>query len=722
MTNSWLWTLIDAGVRSLVMAAGVACGLRLLRVTNVIARKAAWTLVLCCSIVMPALVPWAESRAWQPIPIVVPMRTLLQRLAIQRVAIQRLAMRNSAAAPDPAAPARHIFPARAEILPIEQDRHALTDSRAHVGVLPGDRSEAPSMLPHAGSAAQGQSRIDASISNLSWAETAFLVYASVALVLIIRVALGWFATIQLWRRARPVLENASCTNAVIRCSRDVSSPVTVGSGVLLPEDYKSWDLEKLRIVIAHESSHVRQGDFYLQLCASIHAAVFWFSPLGWWLKHTLSDLSEAISDRSAVREAANHASYAQVLLEFAALPHATQIGVAMARTGRLSNRIERLLDESSFRRAFAGGRGRIVVAVLLTPLALFAATSLIRVQAASQEPAPPAAPAMPAPPANAGPAAPPLPSAPGMPAVPDLAPAAPVLPQPPSAPNSMDVMPPLPPSEPSAVGPAQGVRIIGDSSIGSGDSYSYSRSQSEANSSDRRSSSAIGSTNTYHGNRYYYSDNDGESYALISGSDRKHVSFSGDWSDGRREQLEKARSVARGDFLWFTRDDKAYVVDDPAIVAGLLALYKPMEDLGRQQEELGEQQEELGRQQEKLGDQMEQASVPTPDISREMAALNAAIAEINAKQGKTVTQDQIAGLQEKLSDLQSRLGDLQGEVGRKQGELGSQQGELGARQGELGAQQGRLGEQQGRIAREADRKIKSVIDESLKNGKARPVE
>lgn len=390
----------------------------------------------------------------------------------------------------------------------------------------------------------------------------------------------------------------------------------------------------------------------------------------------------------------------------------------MARTARLSDRIERLLDESSFRRAFAGGRGRIVAAALLAPLALFAATSLIRVQAASQEPAPPAVPAIPAPPSAAGPAAPALPSGPGVPALPDQAPAAPAAPQPPTAPDG-NIAAPLPPSEPGGVPPAQGVRIVGNSSIGLGDSYAYAHSQYDTAARNQSDSRTTASTYSYHGDQYYYSDDDGESYALVSGKDKDHVSFSGDYHSG---EMDRARKVAHGDFLWFTHDGKEYVVDDPAIVSGLLALYKPMEDLGRQQEELGKQQEELGRRQEKLGEQMSEASVPSPDISKEMSALNAAMAELNAKQGKTVNQDQLAGLQEKLAELQAKLGDLQGEVGQKQGELGEQQGELGAKQGKLGEEQGRLGEQQGRIAREADRKIKSVIDESLKNGKARPVE
>ena len=67
----------------------------------------------------------------------------------------------------------------------------------------------------------------------------------------------------------------------------------------------------------------------------------------------------------------------------------------MARPGSLSRRIERLLNDNAFRQCFAGGR-RALVAVALVPLALFASTALVRVQAAadtqSPSPAPVAAP------------------------------------------------------------------------------------------------------------------------------------------------------------------------------------------------------------------------------------------------------------------------------------------------------------------------------------------
>ena len=152
-----------------------------------------------------------------------------------------------------------------------------------------------------------------------------------------------------------------------------------------------WDEEKLRIVLAHERSHIRQGDFYLQLAAAFYAALFWFSPLGWWLKRKLYELGEAISDRAGLEQAASRSSYAQILLEFAALPRPTLTGVAMARTSHLSQRIERLLNESSFRHSFAAAGRRALLAVLLVPVALFAATALVRVEASVETASKPAA-------------------------------------------------------------------------------------------------------------------------------------------------------------------------------------------------------------------------------------------------------------------------------------------------------------------------------------------
>jgi beta-lactamase regulating signal transducer with metallopeptidase domain len=219
--------------------------------------------------------------------------------------------------------------------------------------------------------------------TLSSIVLALSLYCGIAALFVFRIALGLFTTIRLWRTATPIPVHELPHDAVslrVRASSEVASPVTIGSGILFPPDYTTWDSDKLRIVLAHECSHVCQGDFHLQLLASLYAALVWPSPLGWWLKHELAELAEAISDRAAMEEAASRSAYAQILLEFAAEPRRISIGVAMARAGSLSRRIERLLNENSFRQCFAGGRRALVVAALM-PLALFVSTMLVRVQA-----------------------------------------------------------------------------------------------------------------------------------------------------------------------------------------------------------------------------------------------------------------------------------------------------------------------------------------------------
>ena len=140
----------------------------------------------------------------------------------------------------------------------------------------------------------------------------------------------------------------------------------------------------------------------------------------------------------------------------------------MARSGSLSRRIERLLNDVSFRQAFAGSRSALA-AVLVVPVALFAATALVRVQAAGQQAPEPPAPA--AAPTGAAPTAPPAvaPAAPESgvsepePISSELAPAAPAevppspaqtgspesVPVPPATPGVLTITPAAPPAGPA---------------------------------------------------------------------------------------------------------------------------------------------------------------------------------------------------------------------------------------------------------------------------------
>ena len=57
------------------------------------------------------------------------------------------------------------------------------------------------------------------------------------------------------------------------------------------------------------------------------------------------------------------------------------------------------------------------------------------------------------------------------------------------------------------------------------------------------------------GQSYSYSYNDRESWALVTdGSDK--VSFSGDWHDSTRQDIDRVRKLTNGKFLWFDHDGK----------------------------------------------------------------------------------------------------------------------------------------------------------------------
>ncbi len=706
--------MIEAALRALIFAIAVGASLRLLRVSNVPVRKAAWSVVLIASLAMPFLMRWPAVAGWAGrFGWAVPIR--VKHLAARQTQVKAAPVVLLTSDEAPIA-----LPANAAVTPTPTAISAVPDN-------------APVTVPVASTDVPRHTRFQ-------WPPAGRLIamiYLAVSGALLLRLLWGLGAALRLWMTA-DLVSPLVAPEPHVRSSYRIPSPVTIGSGIVLPASYTEWDMKKLKTVLAHERSHVRQFDFYLQLLAGLYTALFWFSPLGWWLRRTLISLGEAIGDRAGIDAAASRSGYAEILLEFAAMPRQTLPGVAMARPGNLAHRIERLLNEHLFRSAFAEGRRRAVVSLLLIPVALFAATALIRVPNAAAQTAPPAPSSAPAP---ARAAAPDDQSAPA--------------PAPPPAQNTVELAPAPIPGAPNPVGapPAQGPATAPPAGVGpatpvlaNGDALKVDDSDDALVSDDDQ---------TVNGFSFHFSD-DGESYAIVE-STGSNITFSGDWGSSRKAELDAARKVAKGPFLWFTHNGKSYIVDDPAIVAKIRAMYKPMEGLGRQQEQLGKQQEALGQQQEELAREQEQAgAVKLPDLSKEMAEVDAAVARAKAEQNKwdtkeladveaklkseqdqTLTPEKVSELQAKLAaaqaewssermdemqaklgELQARLGELQGAAGERQGEFGEKMGKLGAEQGALGAQQGKLGAEQGRLAREADRQVRSIIDECLRNGKA----
>ena len=227
-----------------------------------------------------------------------------------------------------------------------------------------------------------------------WHTLILPLYALLAAAMFLRLGVGLFLTWRLRRAAYPVSESWTA-GADVRVSESLHAPVTVGTTILIPADYATWSDEQRRAVLTHERAHAARGDFHFQILASVYRALFWFSPLAWWLHDRLADLAEVVSDAEAASALQQRTSYAAILLDFAAKPRrAGLIAVGMARRETVRRRIERILGETVLparisRRVQAG------IAAAVVPLVLGAAVSLAQAPV-TQVPLPPPAPQAPA--------------------------------------------------------------------------------------------------------------------------------------------------------------------------------------------------------------------------------------------------------------------------------------------------------------------------------------
>ncbi|CAL77497.1 hypothetical protein BRADO3726 [Bradyrhizobium sp. ORS 278] len=245
---------------------------------------------------------------------------------------------------------------------------------ASSGWLPDEGARAPATIPLAPIAedipmAQPEPVPATRAAELAAAAT--LAYAGVAGLMLLRLAMGLALSWRLVRRARPLAGGA----LKLRLSDAITSPVTIGSTVLVPPDWLSWDARKQRAVLAHEASHIASRDFHVLTLAAVNRAIFWFSPFAWWHHRRLADLAEMISDVSAIAALDDRVSYAEILLDIVQAPRGRLAALEMARPSTVMARIERILSDAAALPALAPRR-RIALAVLLMPFAVLSGLAI----------------------------------------------------------------------------------------------------------------------------------------------------------------------------------------------------------------------------------------------------------------------------------------------------------------------------------------------------------
>jgi len=684
---SLLTQVANPAARALALAVGAGLGLAAFRVRAASLQLFTWTVVLYAALAMPLL-------GWMLPSVSVPTPALFQ-LASARPVPGVVPNIQSSAPNSMTSVAGASLAGDAGIKKTSSETtHQISPSSLTI--------QNPRTAPPLVAAASPSHLWSARLTPVRWGKIATGIYLSVVVFLLVRFVVGIVFSRRLLQASQPIrdprvtlkLSSRACASGLaalpqIAESEFISVPVTIGafrSTVLLPNGWPEWDDAKLDAVIAHEVSHVARRDALTQRLSFLHRAIFWFSPLAWWLDRHVANLAEQASDEAALSGGADRGDYARTLLGFfealqAAPGRVWWQGVSMAQAGQAERRLERIL---AWRGAVTVGlKKSIAVAIVALAIPLVYLAASVRPAQDSQErehtqaqtaapaqnvtPAVPAtAPAEKATPATAADAED------GPPVAPIVAPAMPLAPITPIAPIA--TVPPVAPA----------LAWAGQSGTPQRHSYSYS---------------------------YRYDDE--QRFVIVTGN-TDSLMMSGSSEDARH--AEKLRKQIPGDFIWFERDEQSYVIRDQATIARACKLWLPQQELGKKQEALGKQQEVLGKQQEALGKRMEQIQVKVPDMTAELDKLRAELKQLTS--GATV--EQIGRIQSEIGELQSKIGQVQSHAGDEQSKLGEEMGALGEKQGKLGEQQGELGRRQGELAEEASRHMKELLDEAIKNGTAKP--
>ncbi len=696
-STSFLVHVADPAARALALGGAVGLALVALRLRSTSTRLFAWTAVLYAALAMPVL-------GWM-LP-VVPVSIPALRFLLPAPHVVRTSQHVTADNP--------VFIPRNEV--VESGGTARLSLESAPVQLGAATQPANSSVPR----------------DIPWIALAAAAYLAIAAAFLLRLFVGLAFGRRLMCSAED-LEDPRVAATLARHayaaglrtlprvaeSDAISVPVTMGvwrPTILLPADWREWDPAKLGAVIAHEVSHVARRDALTQRLALLYRAVFWFSPLAWWLDRSLAELAEEASDEAALSGGADRADYARTLLGFfealqAAPGRVWWQGVAMAKAGQAERRVDRIL---AWKGAVSMGVKKsiaVMIVALAVPVVYLAASVRPNNPNLMQQEATP--PPAPAPVPHAAPA--PKPSATPAPAVvpvpvpepsPDGTPAPQATPAPASVPPPAAAVAPVASITPG-LPPVPGTEPVGGVVAPMSLVTPYAIREAQSAQSGRTTSS---SGNSY---AYYYGNDSDQPYVIVSGK-TDSVTMSGSSED--LAHAKALKSKIPGDFIWFRRDEKSYVIRDQSTVDRARKLWEPQEELGKQQDELGKQQEALGEQQEQLGKKMEEVRVKVPDLSAEMDKLKAELKKLS----EGGTQEELGDIQSEIGELQSKIGELQSNAGEAQGKLGEEMSKLGEQQGKLGEQQGKLGELQGKLAEHASRQMKQLLDDALAHGLAQP--
>ncbi len=194
----------------------------------------------------------------------------------------------------------------------------------------------------------------------------------------------WLQSVKAAARSMGIRRKIVTLEADSSCPPDV-----VGAFVPRPlaaRDWRSWSTQQRSCILLHELAHIRRGDISTQMLGRMALLVYWFHPLIWNAVRQLRVERELATDNCVLMGGQTASDYAEELLYTlrSYRPVGTEMGVAMANSARLDQRVLAILDPQR-RRSPVGSRFGAVVLLFVLSICFALGGATLGPRAASVE-------------------------------------------------------------------------------------------------------------------------------------------------------------------------------------------------------------------------------------------------------------------------------------------------------------------------------------------------
>lgn len=481
----------------------------------------------------------------------------------------------------------------------------------------------------------------------------------------------------------------------------IDSPVTVGwwkpvvfvpaaLATRLPPDY-------IEALLAHELAHIKRFDYLVNLIQSFVEAVLFFHPVVWWLSKQIRIERENIADDLAAEILGEPRQLAVALAALDEFQFTGPLLAPAAHGGNLMSRIQRLMKPTQH--VLNWKMSAALIGLTLACIGVYAHDKTPTTRSIE------------------------------------------------AAATAMMVIAAADATDAVEVGEvAEATAADAETAFADADSDAAAEAKVEA--ADKAGEENIrfhGSSRTTFNNDKKYQ----QSYAVVTAG-KEGFMLSGSTDD--IGAVQKARKKVNGDFLWFSRNGKAYIVQDPEIIAQVKSAWRDSDKISAEMELLGAKMEvhsnvmnSISTKMQAVSEGSQSQSSAMEKISRDMELIGSQQEAIGRQMGllgenmsvaKTDSQrnalDQKMQLQsEKMAVLDSKMQELQALMNKQSTQLDrslqpldalSKEMDIAAKPLEpLSKQMEVLGKKLEVLTKVADEKVATIIDETVKSGQALPV-